>query len=143
MIFQCRYVRRTGVHYIPHFKSWKEQKQILLKFHEKRINSSKKQIILDLKELAKLKFTNPTTAGWRRNRKKQKIAKYRRCQVCHSYFARCYHHIIMIFNGGYDKRLNRLRICFYCHSDVHPWLKTARGSFQSSFRGSFEHGNSQ
>lgn len=53
-----------------------------------------------------------------------------KCKLCerpfgenyqYGYFAR--HHIIELYNGGCNRRLNIMTLCDLCHAEIHYWLK--------------------
>lgn len=45
------------------------------------------------------------------------------CFVC-SAKANHRHHIILLSHGGLNSKLNRIPLCSYCHSLIHPWMQT-------------------
>ena len=44
------------------------------------------------------------------------------CDVCRKNKAFFKHHLIMLKNGGPNKKWNLIPICSSCHELVHPWL---------------------
>lgn len=74
----------------------------------------------ELIRLSEVKIENKTPYDKRRQ------AKHRAdgfCWVCGINKAYCLHHIIQLQNGGFDNGINRIPICYSCHSLVHPHLK--------------------
>lgn len=55
-------------------------------------------------------------------RRKEKYKPYGECEVCMVAKAQCQHHIIMLRNGGTNKKYNRINICEECHTSIHDWM---------------------
>lgn len=46
------------------------------------------------------------------------------CRICNVRSANVRHHIIMLKNGGADLGWNRINVCYQCHQNIHPFMKT-------------------
>ena len=57
---------------------------------------------------------------------KKKLKGYNNFEVCFACGdqAKARHHIIWIKNGGRNTRKNICPLCYPCHAEIHPWLKT-------------------
>lgn len=84
----------------------------------------KKDILKMLCGYTQTKLTNNFIPYYKRRH--QKLGKpYRKCYVCKVNQANCYHHIILIKNGGFAQPVNTIEICNDCHVLIHIWLKKA------------------
>ena len=59
--------------------------------------------------------------SYEEKRKRKRRPQKSTCWVCRKK-PYCQHHIILLRNGGFDTRNNRIDICEECHKKIHPWL---------------------
>ena len=95
---------------------WEKQYYYGWVFKKKFKNRSMIDKLNRLKELSKIIIGNS------KKQRKYHYAGNKICFVCKKKKAYCWHHLILIKNGGYDNLLNRIPICNNCHSFIHAWL---------------------
>jgi 5-methylcytosine-specific restriction endonuclease McrA len=85
-----------------------------------KFNRLDKQGKIDLLKEAsyqKYKYNN----RYHKNRRKTFGIKNIPCQVCGKK-PTCTHHIILLKNGGINKRVNYIHLCELCHAQIHEWM---------------------
>lgn len=79
-----------------------------------------------LKELARLRIRNVTTherKGLRREHgRRHKSAGEGKCWACPHFELLVWHHVIQLQHGGTNAPANLVKICEWCHAEIHPWL---------------------
>ena len=78
-----------------------------------------------LSRCTEIELNNPQPY-WTRRSAVHRAHRGSRCQCCRASDAICYHHIILLKNGGADVKRNRILICQECHEKIHPWMKAMR-----------------
>jgi hypothetical protein len=74
-----------------------------------------------LKKYSEIKISEPIEYKQRRKVKgKFNYGAY--CRVCYS-LADIEHHIILLVKGGSNHRINKIKLCKFCHSQIHKWLE--------------------
>ena len=58
-------------------------------------------------------------AIFERRRRRHRVGA---CWACAREAVLVRHHIIQIQNGGSNDNANLIRICDWCHAEIHPWL---------------------
>jgi len=80
----------------------------------------KQEILKALTDLSTVKIR--THIGYRQRRvKKHFLNRGDMCVVCKQP-AEVLHHVILIMNGGPNKRENIVELCHNCHYEIHPWM---------------------
>jgi len=103
---------------------YKHNQDIVRTFKELAQDKPKEDILKMLCGYTQTKLTNNFIPYYKRRH--QKLGKpYRKCFVCKINQADCYHHIIMIVNGGFAQPMNTIEICNDCHALIHTWLNKA------------------
>lgn len=49
--------------------------------------------------------------------------EYGDCWVCRNHALMFNHHVIQLQNGGSNWHLNIVKLCDFCHCEIHPWMK--------------------
>ncbi len=98
-----------------------EKNYYLIYKFKKLIKGKSKEFVIDcLKEISKIIIAGNKTPYLKRREKKFKTKK--RCFVCKTQKAYYFHHIVLLKNGGFNSRLNRIPICEDCHKQIHEWM---------------------
>ena len=82
---------------------------------------SQNHILQRLQEKSYIKVYNPKNYASRR-KTKLPCGKWRKCFVCNKQRGDFWHHIVLLKNGGYQHKHNRIPICELCHNKIHPWM---------------------
>lgn len=80
-----------------------------------------------LKDFAKLKHNSNHNTSAKRNKfneiKHDDVPMVGRCFACRKWYAKVRHHIIGLNHGGHNGKHNIVRLCVWCHAQIHPWLQ--------------------
>ena len=105
---------------INHDKSTFKQFFDKCKFTELIKGKSKELVLSKLRELCKVKIQNRIPYFIRRKKNKS-VYIGGKCVAC-GIKSTVYHHVIMIVNGGPNRKENLVPLCTKCHQEVHPWI---------------------
>jgi hypothetical protein len=98
-----------------------EQKHFKVMLNNLFKNKSKEEKIDYLKHLSNLRVGKHDKETYSDLRSHKHPTK-EKCYVCGN-FGNYDHHIILLANGGYDNKKNRIHICHQCHKLIHPWMR--------------------
>jgi len=111
------------------WSEYKAEKKLRPRLPHRHINFkkllSRKWSLKELKEKSKQQIFNPNPYNIRRKKKHRPTGS---CQVCGGK-STCQRHIILLKNGGSDKRKNRINICDTCHAQIHDWMDTPKPEY--------------
>jgi len=75
-----------------------------------------------LKEASLVRIFNPVPYKQRRSDFDTKV-KGRACGCCGATGMLIRHHIVTLKNGGTNKRRNLIKLCEWCHFQIHPYME--------------------